>query len=115
MNRLVTTALALAAVGSAANAAPGDTEWLELDSEINGLSSSLTPAQDGMGWAALIRAVYSHSKDDIATGGGGAPDLSGFSFNDVDLAFWSNYGPYLLRISADIDSNEAGLGGAVFE
>jgi hypothetical protein len=107
MNRFVSTALALAAVGSAANAGTGDNEWLELDSEINGLSSTLQPSQDGTGWAALIRAVYTHSSDDIATGGGS--DVSGFNFNDVDLAFWGSQGPYMWRISTDIDSNEAGV------
>jgi hypothetical protein len=107
MNRFVSTALALAAVGSAANAGTGDNEWLELDSEINGLASTLQPSQDGTGWAALIRAVYTHSSDDIATGGGS--DVSGFNFNDVDLAFWGSQGPYMWRISTDIDSNEAGV------
>lgn len=103
MNRIFKSALALAAVGAVANAAPGDNEWLELDSEINGLSSALQPSQDGMGWAALIRAVYTHSTDDIATGGG--VDVSGFNFNDIDLAFWGHQGPYMWRVSADLDGN----------
>jgi hypothetical protein len=107
MNRFVQTALALAAVGTAANAGTGDNEWLELDSEINGLASKLEPSQDGTGWAALIRAVYTHSSDDISTGGGA--DTSGFNFNDVDLAFWGSQGPYMWRVSTDIDSNEAGV------
>jgi hypothetical protein len=111
MNRFVKTALALVAAGSAVNAGTGDNEWLELDSEISGLASSLKPSQDGSGWAALIRAVYSHSSDDIATGGAGQPDTSGFNFNDIDLAFWGNQGPYMWRVSADIEGNEAGLVG----
>jgi len=116
MNRFVKTALALVAAGSASNAAPGDNEWLELDSEINGLASSLKPSEDGMGWAALLRAALSYSSDDIATGGGNSPDTSGFNFNDVDLAFWGSQGPYRWRISADIDDNDAGLasGGTSF-
>lgn len=113
MNRFFKSALALAAVGAVANATPGDNEWLELDSEINGLSSALQPSQDGMGWAALIRAVYTHSSDDIATNGG--DDVSGFNFNDVDLAFWGHQGPYMWRVSTDIDNNVAGLTGASLE
>jgi hypothetical protein len=111
MNRFVKTALAIAVAGSAANAGTGDNEWTALDSEISGLASSLTPSQDGSGWSLLLRAVYSHSSDDIATGGAGDnPDLSGFNFNDVDAAFWANFGPYLLRVSADVDDNEGGSG-----
>jgi hypothetical protein len=110
MNRFVKTALALAVAGSAANAGTGDNEWKALDSEISGLASSLKPSQDGMGWSALLRAVYSYSSDDIATGGGANPDTSGFNFNDVDLAFWGSQGAYTWRVSADIDNNEGGSG-----
>jgi hypothetical protein len=110
MNRFVKTALAIVAAGSLADASPGDNEWLELDSEINGLASSLKPSQDGTGWAALLRAVYTHSSDDIATGvGPSQPDTSGFNFNDLDLAFWGSQGIYMWRISADIEFNESGL------
>jgi hypothetical protein len=112
-NRFVKTALAIVAAGSAAHAGTGGNDWLKLDSEISGLASSLKPSQDGMGWAALIRAVFSYSKDDIATGGGNNPDTSGFNFNDVDLAFWGNQGPYRWRISADIDNNDAGVSSGV--
>jgi hypothetical protein len=115
MNRFVKTALAIVAAGSVANAGTGDNEWLELDSAINGLSTSLQPSQDGMGWSALIRAVYSHSSDDIATGAGAnAPDVSGFNFNDVDMAFWGNQGPYTWRVSADISNNEGGDNSSAF-
>jgi hypothetical protein len=58
-----------------------------------------------MGWAVLLRAVYSFSSDDLFTSGGADPDLSGFAFNDVDVAFWGNQGPYSYRVSADIDGN----------
>jgi hypothetical protein len=105
MNRFVKTALAIAVAGSAANAGTGDNEWAALDSEIRGLASPLTPSQDGMGWAVLLRAVYSFSSDDLFTSGGADPDLSGFAFNDVDVAFWGNQGPYSYRVSADIDGN----------
>jgi hypothetical protein len=106
MNRFVKTALAIAVAGSAANAGTGDNEWKALDSEISGLASPLLPSQDGMGWAVLLRAVYSYSSDDLFTGGGTNPDLSGFAFNDIDLAFWGNSGPYSWRVSADIDGND---------
>ncbi len=111
MNRFVKTALAIVAAGSVANATgTGDNEWLALDSEISGLATSLKPSQDGMGWSALLRAVYSHSSDDISTGGSGSafPDTSGFNFNDVDLAFWGTQGPYRWRVSTDIEDNDAG-------
>jgi len=115
MNRFVKTALAIVAAGSVANAGTGGNEWLELDSAINGLSSSLQPSQDGMGWSALIRAVYSHSSDEIAIGGGAnSPDVSGFNFNDVDMAFWGNQGPYMWRVSADISNNEGGDNSTAF-
>jgi len=114
MNRFVKTALAFAVAGSAAHAGTGDNEWKALDSEISGLASSLKPSQDGSGWSALIRGAYTHSSDDIGTGGGNNPDVSGFNFNDVDMAFWGNQGPYRWRISADIDNNEGGSG-AFFE
>jgi hypothetical protein len=108
MNRFVRTALAIAAAGSAAQAGTGDNEWTALDSEISGLASPLKPSQDGMGWAVLLRAVYSHSTDDIFTGGSSLPDLSGFNFDDVDIAFWGSQGSYSWRLSADIDDNEGG-------
>jgi hypothetical protein len=111
MNRFVKTALAIAVAGSAAQAGTGDNEWTALDSEISGLASSLKPSQDGMGWAVLLRAVYSHSTDDIFTGGSNQPDLSGFNFNDVDIAFWGSQGSYSWRLSADIENNEAGIAG----
>jgi len=106
MNRFVKTALAIAAVGSATYADPGDNDWLELDSEINGLASSLQPSQDGMGWAALLRFAFVYTSDDIGTGGGN--DISGFDFQDVDLAFWGNHGAFMWRVSTDIDNNLSG-------
>jgi hypothetical protein len=113
MNRFVKTALAIAVAGSAAHAGTGDNEWAALDSEISGLASSLKQSQDSMGWSALLRVVYTYSKDDIATGGG--EDTSGLNFNDADIAIWGAQGPYAWRISADIDDNEAGQLGAQFE
>jgi hypothetical protein len=101
MNKFVTGALALAAASSVGMAEPADSnEWLELDSEITGLGSSYSSAQDSTGWTALIRTTYTYSTDDIGTGGG--RDISGFKFEDVDLAFWGGVGDYSWRISWDV-------------
>jgi len=103
MNRFVTGALALAATSAVGLADPADnSDWLELDSEINGLASSYAASQDGMGWTALIRFTYTFSSDDIATDGG--DDISGFKFEDVDMAFWGGVGNYQWRISWDMGS-----------
>jgi hypothetical protein len=110
MNKFVTSALALAAAGSLSYADPGDNEWLELDSEINSLASTLQPSsQDGMGWAFLMRFSYNFSSDDIAEDASGN-DVSGFSFQDVDLAFWGSVAEYGYRVSMDIasDGNSGG-------
>src|SRR5262249_32229411 len=105
------TALAIAVAGSAAHAGTGGNEWAALDSEISGLASTLKPSQDSTGWSVLLRAVFSYSSDDIATGGGNNPDTSGFNFNDADAIFWGNQGPYKWRLSFDIDNNDSGVSG----
>jgi hypothetical protein len=110
MNKFVTSALALAAAGSLSYADPGDNEWLELDSEINSLASALQPSsQDGMGWAFLLRASYNFSSSDIATfdanAGDFGNDVSGFGFQDLDLAFWGSVAEYGWRLSFDLDDN----------
>lgn len=107
MNKFVSTALGLVAVGSIGAADPGDNDWLGLDSEINGLASSLAPAQGGTAWSGLIRTYYGNSSDDISTGGG--EDLSGFGFNDIDLAFWGSTGDFSWRISGDLDGGDLDL------
>jgi len=107
MNKFVSTALGLAVVGSIGAADPGDGDWLGLDSEINGLASSLAPAQGGAGWSALIRTYYGNSSDDISTGGG--DDLSGFGFNDIDLAFYGSTGDFGWRVSGDLDNGSLEL------
>ncbi len=112
MKKLVTTALALVAAGTATKADPGDDEWLELDREINSLASSLKPSQDGMGWAALIRTFYTYSTDNILNPGGLGEDVSGLHFKDVDLATWGTVGDYGWRINADIDDGSPDTGGS---
>ncbi len=103
MKKLVTTALALAAAGSASNAGTGDNEWLALDGEIKNLASSLTPPRDGMGWAVLLRTAFTYSRDDILTFGG--DDIDGFSFRDVDFAVWGSQGDYGWRLNTDVENN----------
>jgi hypothetical protein len=115
MNRFAKTALAIAAAGSAAQAGTGDGDWKALDSEISGLAASLKPSQDGSGWAVLLRAVYSFSSDELYTSGGVDPDLSGFAFNDVDIAFWGSQSSYSWRVSADLDGNSLDDDGSSFD
>lgn len=103
MKRFVTGALAIAATSAVGFAEPADSsDWLELDSEINSLAASRVASQDGMGWTALIRYTYTFSSDDIATAGG--DDVSGFKFEDADLAFWGGVGSYQWRVSFDLAS-----------
>jgi len=106
MNLFVKGAFAIAATATVGFAGPTDSnDWLELDSEINNLASSYASSQgDGMGWSGLLRYTYTFSSDDIATGSGG-DDISGFNFEDVDLAFWGGVGIYQWRISFDLDGN----------
>ena len=84
----------------------------ELDGEINDLATALTPAQDGMGWSALIRANFLFSNDEVGTGTLFSPDdadLAGFAFADIDLAFWGSVGIFGWRINTDIEPNEGSL------
>jgi len=108
MKKFVTAALATAIAGSVSFAAPNDNEWLELDSEINSLATNLRPARDGHGWSALIRSTYVLSFDDVATGGGS--DVSGFQFEDIDVAFWGGASEYGWRINVDLDGNGTNTG-----
>jgi hypothetical protein len=107
MNKFVTTALGLAAVSSVGYADPGDSDWLKLDSEINGLATSLA-IRDGSGTTALLRGAGLHGSDDISTGAG-APngDVSGFDLFDVDVAHHGGVGDFLYRISVDFDGGSA--------
>jgi len=94
MNLFVKGALALAATSTVGLADPADSsDWLELDSEINSLATTYASSQgDGMGWSGLLRYNYTFSSDDVATGNG--DDVSGFDFDDADIAFWGGIGLY---------------------
>lgn len=105
MKKFVTVALATAVAGSASFADPNDNEWLELDSEINNLATNLRPARDGHGWSALIRSTYTASFDNAGTGPGDVPDISGFEFDDIDVAFWGGASEYGWRVNVDLDGN----------
>jgi hypothetical protein len=104
MNKFLTSALAIAVAGPAASAGTGDSDWLKLDSEINGLASSLSaPNGSGATVTALFRAFYVHSKDEVGTSGG--DDISGFASKDVDVAVTYAVGDVGGRISTDIEDN----------
>jgi hypothetical protein len=106
MNKFVTSALALAAIGTANYADPTDNEWLELDREINSLTSATTDMGGG-GYAVLVRSSFTHSSDDLATLGG--DDISGFKMEDVRVSAWGEAGDYGWRISYNLESSIANL------
>ena len=109
MNKFLKGALAIAATSTVGYAEPADSnDWLELDSEINSLASSYATAQDGMGWTALLRYTFNYSSDDIATGANG-DDVSGFKFEDADIALWGGVGGYQWRISWDVANGFGGF------
>jgi len=107
MNKIATTALGLVAVGSVGYADPGDSDWLKLDSEINGLATSLA-TRDGSGTTALLRGAALYGTDEISQTTAG-DDLSGFDLFDVDVAHHGGVGDFLYRISADLDSGTTTL------
>jgi len=101
MKRIATGALALAAVGSAAFANTPDSDWLELDREINSLASAVSTQGPIAGWAVLLRSSYTFSSDDLATNGGS--DVSGWKLEDVRIAAWGEVGDYGWRVSYNFD------------
>lgn len=109
MNKFITTALTCTALVGASSAEPaGDSDWLELDREINGLASKLT-TQSSTRISALLRGYYHHTDDDLFIGMG--DDISGFGLNDVDLGFAGEVGDYAWRVSVDLDGDGSGAGG----
>lgn len=111
MNKFVTTALGLAAVSSIGSADPGDGDWLGLDSEINSISPSLNAFAGASGWSVLLRSTFAASSDELAGAPGAKEELSGFGFNDIDVAFFGGVGDFTYRVSADLD----GVGGNSLE
>lgn len=104
MNRLLTSALAIVAVGAVGHAANGgDDDWLELDSEINGLASSVATQGDWMDIKALLRGFYNYSSDELATfdGTGFGDDVSGVTLEDAEINGNFQVGDVKLRLGVD--------------
>ena len=82
-------------------------DWLELDrwlaravdEDAAGGADVPEHPVEGLSWGGIVRAFYTYSQDDIATGGG--DDISGFSVNDADLYFNVAVGDFVGRVSAD--------------
>ena len=118
MNRLLTSALAFAAVGAVGHAANGgDGDWLELDSEINGLASSVAQGGDWVDVKGLVRAFYNFSSDELATfvglDGGGNPifgdDVSGVTLGDAEINGGFQIGDVKVRLGVDFANSGADL------
>jgi len=97
MSKFVTTALAIAATSSIGFTEPSeDSNWLELDSEINSLASAVSAPSSANGpiggWAALVRANYTFTSDTD-------PDISGFFGDDARVSAWGEVGDYSWRLS----------------
>ena len=112
MNKFVTGALALAVAGSAAYAEPPNSDWLELDSEINTLASSVAATGDFVNLKVLLRGGYTYGSDGLTVGGepvGGSRDPwraydgsnSGVRFWDVELNGGAQIGDVQLRLGFD--------------
>jgi hypothetical protein len=102
MNKFVTGTLALAVAGSVTYAAPPTSDWLELDSEISTLATSMTATGEYINIKVLLRGGYAYASDDLSTGAGmysDADDISGFRFWDVVVAGGAQVGDVNLRLS----------------
>ncbi|MFT5289331.1 MAG: hypothetical protein ACI82F_001392 [Planctomycetota bacterium] len=124
MNRLLTSALALTALGAIGHAANGgEDDWLELDSEINGLATSVSTQGDWMNIKALLRGFYNYSGDDLATFVGNVDtdadmipdtplfgdDVSGVSLEDAEINGNFQVGDFKLRLGIDFRSGNSEL------
>ena len=109
MNKFVTSALALAALSSVGFAGPGeDSEWLELDSEINSLASAVTAQGPIGGWAVLIAGNYAFTSEKTSAN----PDhTSGFTMTDARVSTWGEVGDYGWRLSMNAGPFDTSGGG----
>ena len=113
MNKFVTGTLALAVAGSVTYAGPPNSDWLELDREINSLASSMTATGEYINIKVLLRGGYAYASDDINTGGySDSDDVSGVRFWDAAIAGGAQVGDVTLRLGFDFarDMHEADLG-----
>jgi hypothetical protein len=92
MNKFVTGALALAVAGSAAYAEPPNSDWLELDSEINTLASSVAATGDFANIKMLLRGGYTYGSDGLSVGlvqgPGVPPSWSGADDSNSAVRLW---------------------------
>lgn len=112
MNRFVTTALALTAASGAAFAAPNgsDSEWLELDREIDRLAKGYATRGDiGSDIGAVLRVFYGYSDDDPYQNTANMDATSGFELFDVDVWIEGEVGDFGYRVSTDLGSGSANL------
>ncbi len=107
MNKFVTTALAVAALGTVANAQPKESDWLELDREINSLASAVPATGAIGGWALLLRSAFIYSSDELAQIGG--EDTSGFKILDARFSAWGEIENYGWRVSYNLFDGSAAL------
>ena len=56
-----------------------------------------------------MRTVWGYSEDDIGGAGGGAPDVSGFFFEDVDVYVETELDGFEVRMNVDFDSGGSAL------
>jgi hypothetical protein len=129
MNKFVTGALALAVAASAVKADPGKRDWLELDSEINTLASSMTATGDYTNIKVLLRGEFLYGKDGLSVapdavvveGIGddwkpGSDSLSGIRLLDAEVNGGTQIGDVKVRLGFDFaTTSNLNLGGYTME
>lgn len=98
---------ALAAVSAPAALAgnEADNDWLALDGQLGGLSSSASSQGPGVNVGAILRAAYAQSSDFLSASG---DDLGGFVIDDARLFAEGNYGEFSWRLSTDFAEGAGG-------
>lgn len=110
MNKFACSALALAAAGSVGFADPADDgEWLGLDQDLVDLHAT-TLQGGGPRIGALIRSYWIDTDNDIEDLIGA--DISGWTFQDVDIWLEGEIGDFDWRVS--LDYGEDSLSGSLF-
>jgi hypothetical protein len=111
MNKFVFSALAASVVGATGLAS--ETEWPELDRELEALSTTIRPQATSpfmlSGW---ISAVWDASGDiEFDTSSGDTRDLGGFDIRTARLRAEGDVRNYGYRVEFDFGSNVDGRGG----